>query len=70
MSESLAGRIGFVDLGGFQLWEAGVQHRDRPWVRGGFPKAYLADSGSDSIHWRENFIRTFLERDIPYEASD
>ncbi len=65
VSESLAGRIGFVDLAGFQFWEVGAQHRDRLWIRGGLPKAFLADSESDSIQWREGFIRTFLERDIP-----
>ena len=65
VSESLAGRIGFVDLAGFQLWEVGVQHRDRLWIRGGLPKAFLADSVPDSTQWRESFIRTFLERDIP-----
>jgi predicted AAA+ superfamily ATPase len=65
VSETLAGRIGFVDLAGFQLWEVGLQHRDRLWIRGGLPRAFLADSDSDSIQWRENFIRTFLERDIP-----
>jgi predicted AAA+ superfamily ATPase len=65
VSESLAGRIGFVDLAGFQLWEVGEQHRDQLWIRGGLPRAFLADSESDSIQWRENFIRTFLERDIP-----
>jgi len=64
-SESLAGRIGFVDLAGFQFWEVGAQHSDRLWIRGGLPKAFLADSESDSIQWREGFIRTFLERDIP-----
>jgi predicted AAA+ superfamily ATPase len=65
VSESLAGRIGFVDLGGFQLWEVGEQHRDQLWIRGGLPKAFLADSESASIQWRESFIRTFLEMDIP-----
>ena len=65
VSESLAGRIGFVDLAGFQLGEVGVRRRDRLWVRGGLPRAFLADSESDSIQWRESFIRTFLERDIP-----
>jgi len=65
VSESLAGRIGFVDLAGFQLWEVGEQHRNRLWIRGGLPKAFLADSEPDSTQWRENFIRTFLERDIP-----
>lgn len=65
VSESLAGRIGFVDLAGLQLWEVGVEHRDRLWTRGGLPRAFLADSEPDSIQWRESFIRTFLERDIP-----
>jgi uncharacterized protein len=64
VSESLAGRIGFVDLAGFQLWEIGPQHRDQLWIRGGFPLSFLADSGADSIQWRQNFMRTFLERDI------
>jgi hypothetical protein len=65
VSESLAGRIGFVDLAGFQLWEVGAQHLDRLWIRGGLPRSFLADTNSDSMRWRENFIRTFLERDIP-----
>ncbi|MDZ7581277.1 MAG: ATP-binding protein [Deltaproteobacteria bacterium] len=65
VSESLAGRIGFVDLAGFQIWEVGPQHRDRLWTRGGLPNSFLADSDSDSARWRESFIRTFLERDIP-----
>ncbi len=65
VSESLAGRIGFVDLSGFQLWEVGNEFRNRLWTRGGFPRAYLAGSDSDSMLWRTNFIRTFLERDIP-----
>jgi hypothetical protein len=65
VSETLAGRIGFVDLAGFQLWEIGEQNLSRLFVRGGFPRAYLAGSESASVRWRENFIRTFLERDIP-----
>ena len=64
-SESLAGRIGFVDLAGFNLWEVNDQPLERLWVRGGFPKAFLANADAESVHWRENFIRTFLERDIP-----
>ncbi|MEJ2655998.1 MAG: AAA family ATPase [Desulfobacterales bacterium] len=43
ISESLAGRIGFVDLSGFQLWEIGMQHRDQLWIRGGLPRAFLAE---------------------------
>jgi predicted AAA+ superfamily ATPase len=65
VSESLAGRIGFVDLFGFDLWEVGSEHRSRRWIRGGFPRSFLAEDDASSIAWRENFIRTFLERDIP-----
>jgi predicted AAA+ superfamily ATPase len=64
-SESLAGRIGFTDLSGFNLWEAGIENRDSLWVRGGFPNSFLAPDDNGSMVWRENFIRTFLERDIP-----
>jgi uncharacterized protein len=65
VSETLAGRIGFVDLAGFQIGEVGTAHIDRLFVRGGFPRSFLAESDRDSMQWRENFIRTFLERDIP-----
>jgi predicted AAA+ superfamily ATPase len=64
-SESLAGRVGFVDLSGFDLDEVGVENRDRHWLRGGFPRSYLAEDNASSMDWREGFIRTFLERDIP-----
>jgi hypothetical protein len=65
VSESLAGRIGFVDLSGFNLWEVGSEHRSSLWIRGGFPRSFLAEDDALSTTWRENFIRTFLERDIP-----
>ncbi|MBN1271849.1 MAG: ATP-binding protein, partial [Candidatus Aminicenantes bacterium] len=65
VSESLAGRIGFVDLSGFNLWEVGSEHRSLLWIRGGFPRSFLAEDDASSAVWRENFIRTFLERDIP-----
>lgn len=64
-SESLAGRVGFVDLSGFTLEEVGVGKRDRLWNRGGFPRSFLAASNASSSDWRQDFIRTFLERDIP-----
>ncbi|HSG44321.1 MAG TPA: ATP-binding protein [Anaerolineales bacterium] len=64
-SESLAGRVEFVELSGFDLFEVGVGYKNILWLRGGFPRAYLADSLDDSLAWREGFIRTFLERDIP-----
>jgi uncharacterized protein len=65
VSESLAGRVGFVDLSGFDLREATVKHMDRLWVRGGFPRSFLAADESSSMDWRAGFVRTFLERDIP-----
>jgi hypothetical protein len=65
VSESLAGRIGFVDLSGFNLFEIGPDHWIRLWTRGGFPRSYLAGNVTESLLWREDFIRTFLERDIP-----
>lgn len=64
-SESLAGRIGFVDMGGFSIYEIKPPLWRRLWVRGGFPRSFLARSDRESGSWRENFIRTFLERDIP-----
>jgi predicted AAA+ superfamily ATPase len=65
VSESLAGRVEFVELSGFDLLEIGKKNLNTLWVRGGFPRSYLADSDEDSLAWREGFIRTFLERDIP-----
>lgn len=64
-SESLAGRVGIVDLGGFDMSETTSEGWRTLWERGGFPRSYLARSASASGLWRENFIRTFLERDIP-----
>lgn len=64
-SESLAGRVGFVDLEGFLLDEVGSEKQERLWLRGGLPRAYLAVGEAGSMNWRESFIRTFLERDIP-----
>lgn len=65
VSESLAGRIGFVDLSGFDGTEVGFDHLDTLWVRGGFPESYLSVSDIASFRWRQQFIRTFLTRDIP-----
>ncbi|MBN1610479.1 MAG: ATP-binding protein [Polyangiaceae bacterium] len=64
-SETLAGRIGFHELGGFDLQEVGVEHLERLWFRGSLPRSYLARSHSQSSDWRHGFVRTFLERDIP-----
>ena len=65
VSESLAGRIGFIDVSGFTFAEVDPAERDRLWVRGGFPRSFLAVDDSASMEWRQNFLRTFLERDIP-----
>jgi hypothetical protein len=65
-SETLAGRIEFVDLHGFDLSEVGSSKWDLLWMRGGFPRSYLAEDEAGSLAWREGFIRTFLERDIPH----
>jgi len=65
VSESLAGRVEFVELGGFHLGETGAGSLETLWIRGGFPRSFLARSGKDSLAWRESFIRTFLERDVP-----
>lgn len=64
-SESLAGRIGYIELTPFSLTETGPQAKDRLWLRGGFPPAFLAASESASRQWRKDYIATFLERDIP-----
>ena len=63
--ESLAGRIAYVELAPFNLLETGVDAWERLWIRGGFPDSFLAESDDASAVWRENFIRTYLERDIP-----
>ena len=65
VSESLAGRVGFVDLGGFALSEVGGDQLDALWLRGGFPRSFLAANEAASARWRSAFIRTFLERDLP-----
>ena len=64
-SESLAGRVEFIDLHGFNLKETGNSETEKLWLRGGFPLSYLAKSEEDSFAWREGFIRTFLQKDIP-----
>jgi len=63
-SQTLAGRVRFVDLAGFSLDEVGSGALDALWVRGGFPRSFLADDDRASAAWRQDFIRTFLERDL------
>ncbi|MCC7262707.1 MAG: ATP-binding protein [Candidatus Latescibacteria bacterium] len=64
-SESLAGRLETIPLSGFSLEEVGAQAQARHWLRGGFPRSFLARSEADSAAWRQAFIQTFLERDLP-----
>lgn len=64
-AESLAGRIVYHELRSFSLADTGSAALDRLWLRGGFPRSYLADSDQASDEWRQGFIRTFLERDLP-----
>lgn len=64
-SESLAGRIAYYELPGLALREVGVPMGARLWLRGGFPRAFLARSDAASMHWRREFLRTFIERDLP-----
>lgn len=65
LSESLAGRVGLLDLSGFDIEEVGPQHLRRLWLRGGFPRSFLAPDETASMTWRESFVRTLLERDLP-----
>ena len=64
-SETLAGRITFYVLPGLSLTEVGVPAMPALWLRGGFPRSFLAATHAESSLWRDDFIRTFLERDLP-----
>ena len=63
-SESLAGRVEIIEMSGFGLAELEARDRQELWLRGGFPRSFLARNATDSLAWRKNFIRTFLERDL------
>jgi len=65
VSESLAGRVLFVRITGFRIDEISEENFQKLWVRGGFPRSYLAESNDTSYRWREAFVTTFLERDLP-----
>ncbi|NWG32507.1 MAG: ATP-binding protein [Rhodocyclaceae bacterium] len=69
-AESLAGRIAFHRVEGFSLGEVGSEHMQTLWRRGGFPRAFLAADEAESVAWRRDFIRTFLERDLPQLGID
>lgn len=63
-SESLAGRVRHVDVGGFELGDLGRAPWQRLWERGGFPASYLARDTAESLAWRQDFLRSFVERDL------
>lgn len=62
-SESLSGRISYLELPGFNISE--VEEYEKLWLRGGFPRSFLAQSNEISFKWRQNFIRSFVEKDLP-----
>lgn len=64
-AETLAGRIAFHELPGFDFQEAGEGSLQRLWLRGGFPMSFLSRTDTQSLEWRKFFVRTFLERDVP-----
>jgi len=64
-SESLAGRVAYYQMFPFSLQEVGMSQSDMLWVRGGFPNSFLAETDEQSITWRQSFIRSYLERDLP-----
>lgn len=64
-SESLAGRIATIRMSGFSLEEVGGESQKTHWLRGGFPRSFLAETDQESLEWRREFISTFLERDVP-----
>jgi predicted AAA+ superfamily ATPase len=63
--ETLAGRVACVEMAPFDVTEVGGKRLDDLWVRGGFPESFLAAEDMASLRWRRDFIRTYLERDIP-----
>jgi uncharacterized protein len=65
VSESLAGRVGLMPLGGFDVRETGARDLRKLWLRGGFPRSFLAEDDEASSTWRQSFAETFLERDLP-----
>ena len=64
-SETLAGRLETIPLEGLRLSDLGARSQARHWLRGGFPLAYTARTEADSLAWRQEFLQTFLERDLP-----
>ena len=68
ITESLAGRVSFIDVPGLSLTEVGVEKVDQLWWRGGYPRAYLAGSDAEARQWQEDLERTVMERDLAVVA--
>src|SRR5688572_7971590 len=64
VSESLAGRVSHIDIAGFDLAEVGPENYQKLWLRGGLPRSYLARSSGQSLAWRKDYVRDFLQRDL------
>lgn len=64
-SESLAGRIAYIDLPPFGVMDMTPLPTERLWTRGGYPRSFLAETEPDSVQWREDYLRTTIERDLP-----
>lgn len=71
-SESLAGRINYVEMTGLNVLETGTEKQNikNVWLRGGFPKSYLAEDDEMAMEWLEDLIRTYMERDVPQMGFD
>lgn len=63
-ADSLAGRIGYIELASLLLSEVGIENEHKLWLQGGFPLSYLASSERSSLVWRKNFIKTYIEKDL------
>jgi predicted AAA+ superfamily ATPase len=68
-SESLAGRVRVIEMGGFDLRECGIGKLDRRWLRGGYPRAFLARTERATFEWLDEFVRSLVERDLPFMDS-
>lgn len=64
VSETLAGRVAYCEMSGFDVAEIGPARQTALWIRGGYPRALLARSDADSYEWRHRFVQTFIERDL------
>ncbi len=64
-AESLAGRIAYIEINPFSINEVKAENQDKLWLKGGYPKAFLANNEIECFEWLAEYVRTYLERDIP-----